>query len=315
MTYRISGVGSYLPSRVMHNSELSKLVDTTDEWIFSRTGISQRHLADTSETTSDMAVAACVEAIKCANLSKGDIDLVICATATPDLTFPSTAAIICHKLGITNTPFFDVQAVCAGFIYGLHLAESLLKSGSYKNILLIGAEKMSNIIDWQDRNTCVLFGDGAGAFVLSKDSHNFVRSVIHSDASEYEILMTTGGVGSNKIAGFASMQGTLVFKHAVEKMPAAIKELLAQNALAIDQVDYVVCHQANVRIIDHIQRALALPEDKVIKTVKLHANCSAASIPLAFASLYGQNKLKPTDLLAFAAIGAGLAWGACLIRW
>jgi 3-oxoacyl-[acyl-carrier-protein] synthase-3 len=299
----------------MHNSELSKLVDTTDEWIFSRTGISQRHLADTSETTSDMAVAACVEAIKCANLSKGDIDLVICATATPDLTFPSTAAIICHKLGITNTPFFDVQAVCAGFIYGLHLAESLLKSGSYKNILLIGAEKMSNIIDWQDRNTCVLFGDGAGAFVLSKDSHNFVRSVIHSDASEYEILMTTGGVGSNKIAGFASMQGTLVFKHAVEKMPAAIKELLAQNALAIDQVDYVVCHQANVRIIDHIQRALALPEDKVIKTVKLHANCSAASIPLAFASLYGQNKLKPTDLLAFAAIGAGLAWGACLIRW
>jgi len=315
MSFKITGVGSYLPSKVVTNDDLEKLLETNNEWIISRTGISKRHIAAENEFTSDLALKAAEEAIINSNINKAQIDLVICATTTPDFTFPSLATVLCKKLGIANIPAFDVQAVCAGFIYGIHIAESFMKCGIYKNILLVGAEKMSNLVDWQDRGTAILFGDGAGAVILSKDTNNFVDSFICADGMMSDILATDNGPGSFKSSGVIKMEGKQVFKHAVEKMPKAVDYLLEKNNLTSKDIDYLICHQANLRIIDNIQNHIGIDEDKVIKTVNFHANCSAASIPLALDYLYKQNKLQSGQLVAFSAIGAGLTWGSALVRW
>ncbi|MCF8463145.1 MAG: ketoacyl-ACP synthase III [Rickettsiaceae bacterium] len=315
MSYKIIGVGGYLPSKIVTNHELEKTLDTSDEWIISRTGIKQRHIADVDEATSDLALQASRSALLQANLSIGDIDLIICATTTPDLSFPATAAILSKKLGASNMPAFDLQAVCSGFVYGLHLSEKLLQSGAYKKILLVGAEKMSSLIDWQDRNTAVLFGDGAGAVILSAEPNNFSDSLINSDATEYEILQTTGGVSSGRGIGVIEMKGQAVFKHAVAKMSLELIKLLKKHQLSTNDIDHLVCHQANIRIIDNIGQSLNLEEEKIVKTISGHANCSAASIPLALSELYIAGKLQKGQLLGFCAMGAGLTWGGALLKW
>ena len=316
MSYKIIGVGGYLPSKIVTNDDLAKILDTTDEWIVTRTGIKQRHIAQEGELTSDMAVQACRYALNESNLSISNIDLIICATTTADLSFPSTSAIIANKLGAVNIPFFDVQAVCSGFVYGLHLSEKLLQSGAYKKILLVATEKMSSLIDWKDRNTAVLFGDGAGAVILSVDSTNFADSLINADASEYKILQTNGGIASTPgFCGTIEMKGQSVFKNAVAKMPIELIKLLEKHSLSTQDIDHLVCHQANIRIIENIQQALNMEESKIVKTISLHANCSAASIPLALNQLYVNNKLHTGQLLGFCAMGAGLTWGAALLHW
>lgn len=317
MSCKILGCGAYLPERIITNAELSLSVDTNDEWIHSRTGILQRHIAADDEYTSHLAIKASQNAIDDAGLNPASIDLIITCTTTPDNSFPSTASKLQGYLGLGNVPSFDLQAVCSGFIYGLHVADSLIKSRKYKTILLVGAEKMSSLMDWSDRATCILFGDGAGAVILqySDDNSGIIDSNIYSDGRYHDILYTDGGVSSNGKTGKIKMKGQEVFRHAVEKMSKIAEEILHNNNFTIDDVNHFIPHQANVRIIDAVVERLKINPSKVVKTVAKHANCSAASIPLALASLKSYGNIKKGDILLFTAIGAGVTWGSALIRW
>ena len=317
MTCKIIGCGGYLPSKIVGNDELAKFVDTNDEWIRTRTGITQRHIAGDTEYTSHLALKSAEKAITDAGISAKDIDLIITSTTTPDNSFPSVAAKLQGSLGLTNIPSFDLQAVCAGFVYGLQVANSLISSGKYKTILLIGAEKMTSLLDWNDRTTCVLFGDGAGSVILqrSSDDSGLIDSNIFSSGVDYEVLYTSGGVSMNGNSGKIVMQGQKLFRHAIEKMQQSIEDLLRANQFSVSYIDYFIPHQANIRIINKLAESLNLSEHKVIKTVEKHANCSAASIPLALSTLKASGKIKKGDILLFSAIGAGLTWGSALIRW
>jgi 3-oxoacyl-[acyl-carrier-protein] synthase-3 len=314
----VIGAGSYLPEKILTNDDLAKIVDTNDEWISSRTGINQRHIAADDETTSDMAIKAAKNAIKKSGIQSDDIDLIIVATTTPDNTFPSTAVKVQAGLGIKNGAAFDVQAVCTGFVYAMTVADSFIKTGKAKNALVIGADKMSCILDWEDRNTCVLFGDGAGAVVLSAsdDEHRgIIYSKLYSDGAYSDILNTTGGASSTGTVGKVHMQGQEVFKHAVSKMTASIKESLSATNLEVGDISSFIPHQANARILDMVAKKLRLSGDKVVSVVAKHANTSAASIPLAIADADSKERFSKGDLLVLTAIGGGLTWGTCLVRW
>ncbi|BFD45707.1 MAG: ketoacyl-ACP synthase III [Rickettsia endosymbiont of Sergentomyia squamirostris] len=317
MACKILGCGAYLPERIVSNAELSLSVDTNDEWIRSRTGILQRHIAADNEYTSHLALKASQNALDDAGLEASSIDLIITCTTTPDNSFPSTASKLQGYLGLSNVPSFDLQAVCSGFVYGLHVADSLIKSGKYKTILLVGAEKMSSLLDWSDRTTCILFGDGAGTVILqySEDSSGIIDSNIYSDGRYFDILYTDGGVSTNGKSGKIKMKGQEVFRHAVEKISKSAEDILHNNNFTIDDVNYFIPHQANIRIIDAVIERLKINPSKVVKTVAEHANCSAASIPLALASLKSYANIKKGDILLFTAIGAGITWGSVLIRW
>ncbi|MEQ9115826.1 MAG: beta-ketoacyl-ACP synthase III [Rickettsiales bacterium] len=315
----IKSVGGYLPKKIVTNDELSKTVDTSHEWIFTRTGISQRHIAEENEYTSDMCCKAAEIAIENAGIKKEDIDLIIVATTTPDQTFPSTAALTQKKLGMSNTECaaFDVQAVCSGFVYALSIADSLIKTGKHKNALVLGADKMSSIVDWNDRGTCVLFGDGAGAVILSVTENDSESSIIDfdikADGSLDEILYTDGGIGSNNKSGVVKMNGREVFRHAVEKMSRSLLELMQRNSINPQDIAYVVPHQANLRIINAVAKKLSLDESKAIATVEKHSNTSAASIPLALYENY--TRFNRGDIVLMTAAGGGFTWGSMLLKW
>lgn len=315
---KIISSGSYLPEKFLTNFDLEKLVETSNEWIFDRTGILKRHIAAQDELTSDIAVKAAQKALKNGNIDISDIDMIIVATTTPDLTFPSTATIVQSKLGAKNAFAFDVQAVCSGFIYALSIANNFIKSGQAKNALVIGAETLSKIVDWKDRNSCVLFGDGAGAVILSAtDDKNsgIISSGLYSDGSLSEILKTTGGTSFSGNAGVIAMKGKEVFKHAVEKMGDCVLKSLAKANLKPEDIDLLIPHQANARILAAVAKKLNLPMEKVIMTVQDHANTSAASIPLALDYAMSNNRIKKGDIVVMEALGGGLTWGSVVLKW
>ena len=319
-TILMVGAGSYLPEKVLTNDDLAAFVDTDDAWIQQRTGIRQRHMVGEGELTSDLAVAAAQKALACADLTSDDIDIIIVATTTPDDTFPSTASAVQHKLGSYQSFAFDVQAVCAGFIYALGVAESLLRSGKGKRALVIGAESFTKLLDWSDRTTCVLFGDGAGAVVLEvpdnpAEDWGVLSTVLHTDGRYRDILYVDGGPSHSKTVGHVRMRGQDVFKHAVEKLSSSMNEVIVESGHAASDIDWLIPHQANIRIIDGMQKKLGLPAEKVVKTVAEHANTSAASIPLALSQAVTDGRVKSGHLLAFEAIGGGLSWGASLVRY
>ena len=318
----VQGCGSYLPERVVTNEELSKTVETTDEWIQQRTGIRQRHIAAEGEFTSHLAIKASQRALDHAGLKGSDLDLIVLATATPDETFPATATRVQAELGMTGGAAFDVQAVCAGFVYAVSVADSLIKNGIASTALVIGAETFSRILDWDDRGTCVLFGDGAGAIVLKGEQgtgtsadRGILANALHSDGRQHDILYVDGGPSSTRTTGFLRMEGKEVFKHAVVNMAAVVGEVLEKAGLESKDIDWLVPHQANKRIIDGTGRKLGLPPERVVVTVDRHANTSAASIPLALDVAVKDGRIKRGDLLLMEGIGGGLAWGASLVRW
>ena len=315
------GQGAYLPARVVTNAELAASVDTSDEWIFKRTGIRQRHVAAEGEMTSDLALAAARRALDSAGVASGDIDLIVLATTTPDDTFPATATKVQAGLGIHHGAAFDVQAVCAGFMYALAVADNFIKAGQAQRALVIGAETFTRLLDWNDRSTCVLFGDGAGAVVL--ESHQgdggagdfgILSTHLHTDGRQRDILYVDGGPSSTRTVGHVRMNGKEVFRHAVGKLAAVMEEALADHGLAPSAVDWLVPHQANQRIIEGLRAKLDLPAERVVSTVERHANTSAASVPLALTASVEAGGVKSGDLVMFEAIGGGLAWGAGLVR-
>lgn len=307
MYSRIIGTGSYLPQKVLTNKDLESLVDTTDEWIVERTGIKQRHIAADNESTSSMAINASIDAIKSSGLSEKDIDLVIVATTTPDQIFPSTACIVQNKLNII-APAFDIQAACTGFIYAMSVADNFIRNGMSKNTLIIGSEKYSNILDWKDRSTCVLFGDGAGAVVLSADSkEGIISSHIHADGQYNDLLSVEG----NHI----KMKGNEVFKVAVNTLSKLVDETLDKNNMDKSSIDWLVPHQANLRIIKAAAKKLSLPLEQVVVTVDDHANTSAASIPLALNEAVKDGRIKEDQVLLLEAFGSGFTWGSVLLRY
>ncbi|UQY80266.1 3-oxoacyl-[acyl-carrier-protein] synthase 3 [Candidatus Hepatincola sp. Av] len=321
MFAKIIATGSYLPKKILTNNDLAKTVDTTDEWIVSRTGIKQRHIAAESETSSDLALAASKQCLNSAKLTEKDLDAIIVCTTTPDLTFPSTATILQSKLGMKHGYAFDVQAVCSGFIYGLSVADSLITSGKAKRILLVGTEVFSKIVNWKDRNTCVLFGDGAGAVILEatkedpkNGSAGILATELRSNGDYGCHLQTTGGPSSTATVGYITMNGGEVFKHAVINMASLATEILQKNNLTKSDIDYLVPHQANIRILKSMANKLSLPIEKVIITLDQHANTSAASIPLALDYAIKNNKVKAGDLILSEAMGAGFTWGAAIFR-
>ena len=314
------GAGSYLPSHVMTNDDLSEFVETDDSWIKQRTGIGQRHIVAEGEKTSDLAVHAAQRALKNARLSAADIDIIIIATTTPDDTFPSTASVVQHKLKAYQAFAFDVQAVCAGFVYGLGVGDSLIKSGQGQRALIIGAESFTKLLNWKDRTTCVLFGDGAGAVILEASDDapqdwGVLSTVLHTDGRYRDILYVDGGPSTTGTVGHVKMKGQDVFKHAVEKLSSAMNEVIQKTGHQPDDIDWLIPHQANIRIIDGMQRKLGLPAERVVRCVDRHANTSAASIPLALTEAVSDGRVKAGDLLAFEAIGGGLSWGASLVRF
>ena len=318
----VLGCGSYLPERVVTNEELSKSVETTDEWIRQRTGICQRHIAAEGEFTSHLAIKASQRALDHAGITAADLDLIVLATATPDQTFPATATRVQAALGMTKGAAFDVQAVCAGFVYGVSVADSLIRSGLASTALVIGAETFSRILDLEDRGTCVLFGDGAGAIVLrgeqgtgASSDRGILANALHSDGRHHDILYVDGGPSSTRSTGFLRMEGKEVFKHAVVNMAAVVGEVLEKAGLEAKDIDWLVPHQANKRIIDGTGRKLGLPPERVVVTVDKHANTSAASIPLALDVAVKDGRVKKGDLLLLEGIGGGLSWGASLVRW
>jgi 3-oxoacyl-[acyl-carrier-protein] synthase-3 len=318
MACKILGCGSYLPERILTNKDLEQLIDTNDEWIKSRTGILQRHIAADGEYASHLAFKAAKNAIADANIDPSVIDLIIVCTTTPDNSFPSTATKLQGYLNLGDIPSFDLQAVCSGFIYGLHMADILLKSLKYKTILLVCTEKMSSLVDWNDRSTCVLFGDGAGAVILQFDDSSeskIIDSKIYSNGNYFDILYTDGGVSTNGQSGKIKMQGPALFKKAVEKMADSVLEILHDNNITASEINYLVPHQANIRIIQAIAERLQFDDDKIVKTIAQHANCSAASIPLALSELKASGSLKRGDIILFTAFGAGLTWGSAIIKW
>ena len=319
---QIIGWGSYLPKQVLTNHELASRIDTTDDWITSRTGIRQRHIAAEGEYTSDLAVEAARAALAVAGVEADEIDLIVLATATPDNTFPSTATAVQAKLGLTRGVAFDVGAVCSGFVFGLAVGDNFIKCGQARTVLVIGAEVFSRILDWQDRSTCVLFGDGAGAVVMrvtetdGGNSDRYVLSThIHSDGRHRDLLYVDGGPSSTQTVGHLRMSGREVFKHAVKLLAGAVDEALAANAMVAEDIDWLVPHQANRRIMDATQRKLGLPAEKMVVTIDRHANTSAASIPLALAEAAGDGRIKPGQIVLVEGMGGGFTWGSALIRW
>jgi 3-oxoacyl-[acyl-carrier-protein] synthase-3 len=318
----IRGVGAYLPKRVMTNDDLARLVDTTDEWIRERTGIEQRHIAEEGELTSDLGIAASRQALVRSGIDPMDIDLIVCATATPDRTFPATAVRIQAGLGITKGAAFDVQAVCSGFIYGLTVADNFIKTGQSKRALVVGAETFSRILDWEDRGTCVLFGDGGGAVVLeahsqlgSREDRGILATRIRSDGRFEDLLYVDGGPGSTKTTGHLRMNGREVFRHAVQKISSVIEETLVTTGYAPDEIDLYVPHQANKRILDGIAKKLSIPPHKVVMTLAKHGNTSAASVPLALNQAFENHRIREGSLVLMEAMGGGFTWGAALARW
>jgi len=317
----VKGVGHYLPERVVPNAAFEKTLDTTDEWIRSRSGIERRHFAAEGETTSDLATRAAEAALADAGISAEQIDAIVLATSTADLTFPSAATMVQARLGMTNGYAFDVQAVCAGFVYALSNANALIVSGQAKRVLVIGAETFSRIMDWTDRSTCVLFGDGAGALVLEYEEgegtpqdRGILSVDLNSDGRYKDLLYVDGGV-STQTTGHLRMQGNQVFRHAVEKLAQTAETALDKAGLSSADVDWIVPHQANIRIIQGTAKKMGLPMDKVVVTVKDHGNTSAASIPLALSVGKARGQIKTGDLVVTEAIGGGLAWGAVVLRW
>ena len=318
----IRGVGSYLPPRVLTNEQLAQTVDTSDEWIRERTGIAQRHIASEGQNTSDLGVNAAKDALNAAGMAAAEIDLIIVATSTPDLTFPATATIIQEKLGITEGAAFDVQAVCSGFVYGLSVADAMVKSGSAKNVLLIGAETFSRILDWNDRTTCVLFGDGAGAMVLSTtpapdpDSGvGVMNTEIHSDGRFRDLLYVDGGPSSTQTVGKLRMVGNKVFRRAVTELSDSMIKCSAKAGIAIHDIDWFVPHQANQRILEAVAKRLGLRRSQVISTVAYHANTSAASIPLAMDVAIKDGRIKRGHTVMLEAFGGGFTWGSALLAY
>ncbi|MBN1783821.1 MAG: ketoacyl-ACP synthase III [Alphaproteobacteria bacterium] len=304
--------GSFLPPKVVTNDDLSKIVDSSDEWIFPRTGIKQRHIVE-DETTADLATIACERALEKAGWTADSVDLIILATSTPDMDFPATAAVVQKQLGASKAISFDMQAVCSGFVYALSTADLYLKAGKAKRALVIGAERMSSLLDWTDRGTCVLFGDGAGAFALeakeTTEEEGLIDSILYTDGTQADILCA-----GSKEHPKTFMNGREVFRHAVAKMEEVSREVLDKNGYTADDITYLIPHQANDRIIQHIGKSMGLPADKVISSVRNHANTSAASIPLAFDEMAQAGKIKKGDLIVFTALGAGITWGASLLR-
>ncbi|CFX47806.1 3-oxoacyl-[acyl-carrier-protein] synthase III [Candidatus Filomicrobium marinum] len=318
----VRGVGAYVPSRVVTNAELAERIDTSDEWIVERSGIRQRHIAAKDETTSDLGLAAARQALVRSAIDPVDIDLVICATATPDRTFPSTAVRIQAALGITKGAAFDVQAVCSGFIYAMSIADNFLKAGQSRRALVIGAETFSRILDWEDRSTCVLFGDGAGAVVLEalpqhgdRNDRGILSTRIRSDGRFEDLLYVDGGPGSTGTVGHLRMNGREVFRHAIQKISGVIEETLLQAGYASDEIDLFVPHQANKRILDGIAKKLNVPPERIVMTLDRHGNTSAASIPLALNHAFEHHLLGENKLVLLEAMGGGFTWGAILVRW
>ena len=319
---RVIGCGSYLPSNIVTNDDLARKVDTSDAWIRERTGITQRHIAVDGEKTSDLALGAARAALIDAGIDAGELDMIICATTTPDESFPATATVVQSRLGMTRGAAFDVQAVCSGFIYGMSVADSLIRTGAARTILLIGAETMSRLLDWSDRTTCVLFGDGAGAVVLqahtglgNNSDQGILNTKLFSDGRLHDMLYTDGGVSSTGTTGKLRMQGKEVFKHAVTNIAAAIVASAEAASLALDQIDWVVPHQANQRILDGTARKLGINPAKVISTVALHGNTSAASVPLALVAAVRDGRIQRGNLVLLEAMGGGFTWGSALLRW
>ena len=316
---KIVGVGGYLPEKILTNKQLSMRIETSDEWITERTGIKERRIASDKETTSTLGIEAAKNALKNADISAKDIDLIVLATATPDNTFPATATLIQSGLGIKKGYAYDVQAVCSGFVYGLELADNAIRLGKSSHALVIGAETFSRILDWNDRSTCVLFGDGAGAVVLKSTeqlSPNFILSNhLYSDGDYKEMLYVDGGPSISDNVGFLKMDGGSVFKHAVKNISSAITDALVNNNMSIKDVDWFVPHQANSRILDAVSKKIGIDNDKIIVTVDKHANTSAASIPLALCEAVSINKIKSGDIVLLAAMGGGFTWGSSIIRW
>lgn len=319
----IVGTGSYLPSRILTNKELEKMVDTSDEWIVKRSGIKERRIAADDETTSTLAVNAARDALKNAGIAPADIGGVIVATTTPDRTFPSVAVVVQAELGIPSGLAFDVQAVCTGFVYALSVADSLIRTGATKRILVIGAEKMSSIVDWTDRGTCVLFADGAGAVILEASEKNkgtledrgILSSHLYADGKMRELLYTDGGPSTTGKTGNIIMQGREVFKYAVQYMAEVVEEALAQNNITPESIDWLVPHQANIRIIEATAKKLNMSMDKVVVTVDRHGNTSAASIPLALHEAVKDGRIKKNQMILLEGMGGGLTWGAVLARF
>lgn len=324
MTVRsiIKGSGSALPKRCVTNAEMATMVDTTDEWIVERTGIRQRYLAGEGETTSTLATEAARRALEAAGIEASRVDLIVLATATPDQTFPATATIVQHNLGCNGGIAFDVAAVCSGFLYALATADSMVRTGMAKCALVIGAETFSNILDWEDRTTCVLFGDGAGAIVLEAqdvdesdpEAPGVIATRLHADGAHNELLYVDGGVSTTGTVGKVRMKGREVFRHAVTNLANVLREVLETTGHDASEIDWVVPHQANFRILDATARKLDLPAEKVVVTVDQHANTSAASVPLAFDVAMRDGRIKQGDLVMFEAMGGGFTWGASLVR-
>ena len=314
----ITGTGSALPVRRVSNAELAQTVDTTDEWIVERTGIRFRHIAGAGETTASLATTACRAALAAADREASDIDLIVLATATPDQTFPATATLVQASLGIDDCTAFDVAAVCSGFLYALQVADSLIRTGAARRALVIGAETFSRILDWEDRTTCVLFGDGAGAIVLEAEEggdRGILFSRLHADGRHNQLLYVDGGPSTTGTVGKLRMKGREVFRHAVVNLAAVMEEVLAGTGFTPADVDWVVPHQANARILDATARKLGLPSEKVIMTVDQHANTSAASVPLALDVAVRDGRVKRGDLVVLEAMGGGFTWGAALVRF
>jgi len=318
----IAGCGGYLPQQVVTNQDLAaRGVDTSDEWIVQRTGIQKRHIASGNEATSDLATHAAEAALAHAGLTAQDVDMIVVATTTPDNVFPSTAARVQAKLGMTRGFAFDVQAVCSGFVYALTMADNAIRLGQAKTALVIGAETLSRLIDWRDRTTCVLFGDGAGAVVLQASEgkgdtsdQGILSTCLHTDGHQYHHLYVDGGVGTTGSFGHMRMDGKEVFRHAVQRLSEVVDEILEKNELQSDAVDWLVPHQANQRIIDGIRRKLKLPEERVVMTISKHANTSAASIPLALNTAIGDGRIQKGQMILMNAMGGGFTWGAALVR-
>ena len=315
---RISGTGSYLPEKILTNRDLEKLVDTSDEWIYTRTGIRERRIAADDQMTSDLALIASRRALDAARLAPEDIDLVIVATTTADMIFPSVACLLQAKLGVTQGAAFDVQAVCSGFVYALAIADNFIRAGQYRHALVVGAEVYSRILDWKDRSTCVLFGDGAGAVVLSRsDTPGLLATRLHADGRYAHILLVPGGVSKGAVCGhpFLQMEGNAVFKLAVKVLGEVADETLEAAGLARSDIDWLIPHQANIRIIQATAKKLGLPMERVVTTVERHANTSAASVPLALDEAVRAGLIRPGQNVLLEGVGGGFTWGAVLLRW
>jgi len=323
---RILGTGSALPPKVVTNAQLAAQIDTSDEWIVERTGIRQRHIAADGETTATLAIEAATAALADAGCEASDIDLIVLATATPDNTFPATATKVQHALGCNGGIAFDVAAVCSGFLYALATADSLLRTGSARRALVIGAETFSRILDWEDRATCVLFGDGAGAVVLEAQDAletganatgplaGIIATKLHADGAQHDLLYVDGGPSTTQTVGHLRMKGREVFRHAVVNLSSVLREVIEDAGISVEEIDWVVPHQANARILDATARKLGISSDKVIVTVDRHANTSAASVPLALDAARKDGRIKSGDMVMLEAMGGGFTWGASLIR-